>query len=381
MLGHGFASPTSIPSRIWILGALIGALAWAAPAESAITIGPGPALGTDRAGVTWYQDFQDWTHSDLRALDDAGLGDAVYHLRRRLRRLAGPDRVLLPGGGRLPLLPRRPLRPRPGGRAEQPQPLRRHRLAHRRPGLAPRLPRCPDRHAVGGVSGRLPERNDARLELQPLGRELQRPLRRLCRRLLQLADRRGRVRHPARQAHRPGLGRNERPSLPGLHDEGQHRDLVQRGRALQRHHRQHRGRRPRLLGRRAQREHLLHRQRRARLLRLHRPRQPVGEPGRGHRRAHLRSAVQHRHLRRHRVPAHPRHARDLQGPAQHPSQRNPDHRLQLGHPADRRGGSAGRPGVPRAHPRLRGRRSVAEPGFAHRRGARRAHHALLRRGR
>jgi len=43
-----------------------------------ITIGPGPALGVDRAGVTWYEEFQDWTHADLRALDDAGLGDATY---------------------------------------------------------------------------------------------------------------------------------------------------------------------------------------------------------------------------------------------------------------------------------------------------------------
>jgi len=49
-----------------------------ADAASSITIGPGPALGTDRAGVTWYEEFQDWTHDDLRALDDAGLGDFTY---------------------------------------------------------------------------------------------------------------------------------------------------------------------------------------------------------------------------------------------------------------------------------------------------------------
>jgi hypothetical protein len=82
MSGIGLTSPASIPPRFRILGALIGILACAAirpiPAESAITVGPGPAIGTDRAGATWYQDFQDWTHSDLRALDDAGLGDAVY---------------------------------------------------------------------------------------------------------------------------------------------------------------------------------------------------------------------------------------------------------------------------------------------------------------
>lgn len=55
------------------------ALVCAAPlAQSAITIGPGPARGVDRANVTWYEEFQDWTRSDLRALDDAGLADARY---------------------------------------------------------------------------------------------------------------------------------------------------------------------------------------------------------------------------------------------------------------------------------------------------------------
>jgi hypothetical protein len=34
--------------------------------------------GIDRAGVSWYEDFQDWTHGDLRALDDAAPNDAVY---------------------------------------------------------------------------------------------------------------------------------------------------------------------------------------------------------------------------------------------------------------------------------------------------------------
>lgn len=43
-----------------------------------IVIGQGPALGTDRAGDTWYQEFQDWTHADLRALDLVGTADAVY---------------------------------------------------------------------------------------------------------------------------------------------------------------------------------------------------------------------------------------------------------------------------------------------------------------
>src|SRR5215470_900615 len=56
--------------------ALLLAFALAAPAHAAITIGPGPARGTDRAGVTWYEEFQDWTHADLKALDDAGPDDA-----------------------------------------------------------------------------------------------------------------------------------------------------------------------------------------------------------------------------------------------------------------------------------------------------------------
>ncbi len=35
----------------------------------AITIGPGPAIGTDKRGTTWYEEFQDWSASDVRALD------------------------------------------------------------------------------------------------------------------------------------------------------------------------------------------------------------------------------------------------------------------------------------------------------------------------
>ncbi|HOW98675.1 MAG TPA: hypothetical protein PK634_12905, partial [Kiritimatiellia bacterium] len=35
----------------------------------AITIGAGPAIGTDKRGTTWYQEFQDWGQSDVRALD------------------------------------------------------------------------------------------------------------------------------------------------------------------------------------------------------------------------------------------------------------------------------------------------------------------------
>lgn len=35
----------------------------------AITIGAGPAIGTDKHGTTWYQEFQDWSANDVRALD------------------------------------------------------------------------------------------------------------------------------------------------------------------------------------------------------------------------------------------------------------------------------------------------------------------------
>lgn len=41
----------------------------AATPLSAITIGAGPAIGTDKRGTVWYQEFQDWTRDDLRALD------------------------------------------------------------------------------------------------------------------------------------------------------------------------------------------------------------------------------------------------------------------------------------------------------------------------
>ncbi len=37
-----------------------------------ITIGPGPWLATDRRGVAWYEEFQDWNAGDARALDTNG---------------------------------------------------------------------------------------------------------------------------------------------------------------------------------------------------------------------------------------------------------------------------------------------------------------------
>ena len=70
-------------SRVRTIGlaALVAAgLAASAPAaRAAITIGPGPAIGTDRAGVTWYEEFQDWTRADLKALDPVGAASSRYN--------------------------------------------------------------------------------------------------------------------------------------------------------------------------------------------------------------------------------------------------------------------------------------------------------------
>lgn len=47
---------------------------------AAITIGQGQQLGTDAAGQTFYEEFMDWTHGDLRALDKCGaLWDSRYN--------------------------------------------------------------------------------------------------------------------------------------------------------------------------------------------------------------------------------------------------------------------------------------------------------------
>lgn len=46
---------------------------------SAITIGPGPVIGTDTAGNTYYEEFQDWSASDLRALDPVGPTSGRYN--------------------------------------------------------------------------------------------------------------------------------------------------------------------------------------------------------------------------------------------------------------------------------------------------------------
>lgn len=66
--------------RILLLAAALAAapLFPAIPRAAPIAIGPGPALGTDRAGVTWFEEFQDWSASDLKALDQAGPSDPTY---------------------------------------------------------------------------------------------------------------------------------------------------------------------------------------------------------------------------------------------------------------------------------------------------------------
>jgi hypothetical protein len=49
---------------------LVAALSFfVAASVEAITIGQGPAIGTDKRGTTWFQEFQDWTKDDVRALD------------------------------------------------------------------------------------------------------------------------------------------------------------------------------------------------------------------------------------------------------------------------------------------------------------------------
>ena len=50
------------------------------PPANSITIGPGPVIGTT-AGVTWYQEFQDWTADDLKALDEYDGAGSLYQNR------------------------------------------------------------------------------------------------------------------------------------------------------------------------------------------------------------------------------------------------------------------------------------------------------------
>ena len=58
--------------RIGGLAALLTCLASPAAGLAAITIGAGPHIGTDSAGNSYNEEFQDWTHADCRALDGAG---------------------------------------------------------------------------------------------------------------------------------------------------------------------------------------------------------------------------------------------------------------------------------------------------------------------
>lgn len=61
----------SMSARARLLSLSAGLLV-AVPAAAAITIGPGPWIGTDAAGNSYNEEFQDWTHADCRALDGAG---------------------------------------------------------------------------------------------------------------------------------------------------------------------------------------------------------------------------------------------------------------------------------------------------------------------
>ncbi len=56
----------------YLLFALLGTQLISASSALAITIGAGPAVGTDKRGTVWYEEFQDWSSSDLRALDQEG---------------------------------------------------------------------------------------------------------------------------------------------------------------------------------------------------------------------------------------------------------------------------------------------------------------------
>jgi len=49
--------------------AILAAIPLSAP-RAGITVGPGPEIGTDKSGWTFHEEFQDWTHADLRALDE-----------------------------------------------------------------------------------------------------------------------------------------------------------------------------------------------------------------------------------------------------------------------------------------------------------------------
>ncbi len=54
------------------IGVGLALLLISGPAQAGITIGQGPQIGTDTAGAVFYEEFQDWTYDDCRALDGAG---------------------------------------------------------------------------------------------------------------------------------------------------------------------------------------------------------------------------------------------------------------------------------------------------------------------
>lgn len=59
-----------LPHRVVI--SVLAALIAGSSATAGINIGQGPVIGTDSAGNSYHQEFQDWTHSDCKALDGAG---------------------------------------------------------------------------------------------------------------------------------------------------------------------------------------------------------------------------------------------------------------------------------------------------------------------
>src|SRR5579859_2892441 len=54
--------------RFFLMLAVSLTAAFIAIRADAITIGQGPAIGTDKRGTVWYQEFQDWSNNDVRVV-------------------------------------------------------------------------------------------------------------------------------------------------------------------------------------------------------------------------------------------------------------------------------------------------------------------------
>lgn len=63
---------TSNNIKAGVTGVCLAAFLATSIMAGAITVGPGPWIGTDKRGVAWYEEFQDWNKFDLRALDTNG---------------------------------------------------------------------------------------------------------------------------------------------------------------------------------------------------------------------------------------------------------------------------------------------------------------------